>query len=76
MNKLKELQKDQIRKEVILDATDQAIGRLASKVAFLLQGKASADFEPRKVGNTIVTVLNIKKIKVTGKKLNDKMYYR
>jgi len=76
MNKLKELQKDQTKKEVILDAKDQTIGRLASKVAFLLQGKASADYEPRKLGNTIVTVLNLKDIKVTGKKLKDKMYYR
>lgn len=76
MNKLTELQKDQIRKEVIIDAKDQVIGRLASKVAFLLQGKASADYEPRKIGNTIVTILNLKDIKVTGKKLKDKMYYR
>ncbi len=76
MNKIKELQKDQTRKEVILDADGQSIGRLASKVAFLLQGKASTDYEPRKIGNTIVTVLNIKGVKVTGKKLTDKMYYR
>jgi large subunit ribosomal protein L13 len=76
MDKIKELQKDQLRKEVIIDATGQSIGRLSSKVAFLLQGKASADYEPRKIGNTIVTVLNIKGIKVTGKKLKDKMYYR
>jgi len=76
MNKIKELQKDQTRKEVTIDATGQAIGRLASKVAFLLQGKASTDYEPRKIGNTIVTVLNLKEIKVTGKKLKDKMYYR
>jgi large subunit ribosomal protein L13 len=76
MNKIKELQKDQTRKEVTIDAAGQAIGRLASKVAFLLQGKASTDYEPRKIGNTIVTVLNIKDTKVTGKKLKDKMYYR
>lgn len=76
MNKIKELQKDQTRKEVTIDAAGQVIGRLASKVAFLLQGKASADYEPRKIGNTIVTVLNIKDIKVTGKKLKNKMYYR
>ena len=76
MNKLKELQKDQVKKEVILDAAGQSIGRVASKVAFLLQGKASADYEPYKLGNTIVTVLNIKDVKVTGKKLTDKMYYR
>ena len=76
MNKIKELQKDQVRKEVIIDASGQTIGRVASKVAFLLQGKASADYEPRKIGNTIVTVLNIRETKVTGKKLKDKMYYR
>ncbi len=76
MNKIKELQKDQAHKEITIDAAGQVIGRLASKVAFLLQGKASADYEPRKIGNTVVTVLNIKDIKVTGKKLKDKMYYR
>lgn len=76
MDKIKELQKDQVRKEVIIDASGQTIGRVASKVAFLLQGKASADYEPRKIGNTIVTVLNIHETKVTGKKLKDKMYYR
>ncbi len=76
MDKIKELQKDQVRKEVIIDASGQTIGRVASKVAFLLQGKASADYEPRKIGNTIVTVLNIRETKVTGKKLKDKMYYR
>jgi large subunit ribosomal protein L13 len=76
MDKIKELQKDQARKEVVLDADGQSLGRLASKVATLLQGKESADYEPRKLGNTIVTVINIKGIKVTGNKLTDKKYQR
>jgi len=76
MDKIKELQKDQARKEVVLDAEGQSLGRLASKVAVLLQGKESADYEPRKLGNTIVTVINIKGIKVTGNKLTDVKYQR
>ena len=76
MDKLKELQKGQERREVTIDAKDQAIGRVASKVAVLLQGKATADYYPHKLGNTIVTVTNIKDAKVTGNKLNDKVYHR
>jgi len=76
MDKIKELQKDQARKEVVLDADGQSLGRLASRVATLLQGKESADYEPRKLGNTIVTVINIKGIKVTGNKLTDVKYQR
>lgn len=76
MNKIKELQTGQERKEVTIDAKDQSIGRVASKVAILLQGKASPDYYPHKLGNTIVTVVNIKEVKVTGKKLTDKVYHR
>ncbi len=76
MDKLKELQKGQERREVTIDAKDQSIGRVASKVAVLLQGKATTDYYPHKLGNTIVTVLNIRDVKVTGKKLTDKVYHR
>ncbi len=76
MDKIKELQNGQIRREVTINAKDQSIGRVASKVAILLQGKATADYFPHKLGNTIVTVSNIRDAKVTGKKLTDKKYHR
>jgi len=58
-----------------LDATDQPLGRLASQVAVLLRGKHKPEFEPNKDAGDIVVIDNIKKIKFTGDKLNQKMYY-
>lgn len=58
-----------------LDATDQILGRLASQVAILLRGKNKANFVPHLDQGDIVVVENISKIKVTGNKFNDKIYY-
>ncbi len=59
-----------------IDAKNQRLGRLAVKIANLLRGKDKADFVPyRDVGDK-VTVINADKIKVTGKKAKDKIYYR
>lgn len=60
--------------EYKIDATNQILGRLATKIAVLLQGKNSAHYEPRLVGNNRVIVENISKIKFSGKKLNQKLY--
>lgn len=57
------------------DATDQILGRLAAKIAVLLQGKTSATYEPRLMGDASVIVKNAAKIKVTGKKATQKEYY-
>lgn len=54
------------------DASDQIIGRLASKVAFILQGKNKVDYTPNADLGDFVTVLNASKMKVTGKKLSQK----
>lgn len=62
--------------EYKLDATDQILGRLASKVAFLLRGKDSPRFDPSRPSNNKVTVFNTDKMRVTGKKLAQKLYRR
>lgn len=74
--KIKNLTKDQARKEYTLDATGESLGRVATKVAMLLQGKTTADYYPNKLGNVFVTVNNLKDAKFTGKKLTDKIYVR
>jgi len=63
-------------KEIILDAKNQKLGRLASKIASLLQGKDSTAYEPRLEGDNHVVVKNIKDIEVTGRKADQKVYYR
>jgi len=62
------------RKTHIIDASDKALGRLATQIAILLQGKQKPDFEPYKDGGDIVVVENVDKIKVTGKKAKQKKY--
>lgn len=59
-----------------LDATNQILGRFASRVAFLLQGKNEKEYQPNKVLPIIVQIKNADKIKVTGKKLEEKEYKR
>ena len=63
------------RVEHVIDATDRILGRLATEIAILLQGKDTPDFAANKVGNNNVIVKNASKIKVTGKKMTDKIYY-
>ena len=59
-----------------IDATDQVLGRLASQIAILLRGKDKPEFVPYlDLGDNIV-VQNAKKIKITGRKLQNKIYYR
>lgn len=59
-----------------IDATNQKLGRLASKIALILQGKLSPAYERNLVGNARAVVKNIAKITVTGRKFTDKIYYR
>ena len=62
-------------KTYTIDATDKPLGRLASDIAIILQGKHKPNFVPYKEGDDLVIVENIKKIKVTGKKMKQKIYY-
>lgn len=63
------------RKTHVIDATNQILGRLAVKVASLLRGKNKSNFLPYQDLGDFVIVKNVDKIKVTGKKLEQKMYY-
>ena len=59
----------------VVDAKDQVLGRLASKIVSILKGKNSPDYTPNVDGGNGVIVINAKEVKVTGNKLNDKKYY-
>ena len=64
------------KKWYVVDATDMTLGRLASEVAKVLRGKNKPQFTPFLDMGDYVIVINAEKIKVTGKKLNQKIYYR
>lgn len=64
------------RKWLVIDAEDQTLGRLSSEVATLLRGKHKPTFTPHVDTGDYVIIINAEKIKLTGNKLNDKMYYR
>ena len=63
------------RKWYVVDATDMTLGRLASEVAKVLRGKNKAIFTPHMDCGDYVVVVNAAKVKVTGKKLDQKIYY-
>lgn len=63
------------RKTHTIDATSKILGRLSTEIAILLRGKNKIDFAPNKDIGDFVIVKNIKKIKVTGKKFENKIYY-
>lgn len=60
----------------IVDATGQTVGRLASRISLTLQGKDAPIFTPHLLTGDYVIVLNAARIKVTGRKLTQKLYYR
>ncbi|MDZ4768788.1 MAG: 50S ribosomal protein L13 [Chloroflexota bacterium] len=64
------------RKWWIVDAEGQTLGRLASTVAPILRGKHKPIFTPNLDTGDFVIVINAGKVAVTGKRLDDKMYYR
>ncbi len=63
------------RKWYVVDAEGMTLGRLASEVAKILRGKNKAIFTPHLDTGDYVIVVNADKIKVTGKKLDQKIYY-
>ena len=64
------------RKWYLVDATDKTVGRLSSKIASMLRGKHKPIFTPHVDCGDYVVVINAEKVKVTGKKLEDKEYKR
>ena len=61
---------------VVIDATDLVLGRLASRVARILRGKDKPYFTPNQDCGDNVIILNADKVKLTGRKLTDKVYVR
>ncbi|MBQ0081079.1 MAG: 50S ribosomal protein L13 [Alistipes sp.] len=60
----------------VIDATNEVLGRLASQVAKILCGKNKPSYTPHVDGGDYVIVINADKVKLTGKKLTDKVYVR
>jgi large subunit ribosomal protein L13 len=67
---------EEIKREwYVVDATDQTLGRLASKIATILRGKHKPYYTPHLDCGDYVVVINAEKIRVTGQKLTQKFYY-
>ena len=62
------------KKWVVIDATDQVLGRLCSKVAKLLRGKYKPSFTPNMDCGDNVIIINADKVRLTGKKMTDREY--
>ena len=60
----------------IIDAKDKVLGRISTLIANKLRGKDQPNFTPHMDTGNFVIVINADKVKLTGKKLDDKMYYR
>jgi large subunit ribosomal protein L13 len=60
----------------VVDATDQPLGRLATRVATVLRGKHRPEFTPHVDAGDFVIVVNAEKVKLTGSKLDQKMWQR
>ena len=60
----------------LVDAEGQTLGRLATRIADTLRGKDKAQYTPHVDTGDFVVVVNAEKIHVTGKKLDEKIYYR
>ncbi|MFU8813249.1 MAG: 50S ribosomal protein L13 [Balneolaceae bacterium] len=64
------------KKWVLVDAEDQPLGRLSSHVASILRGKTKPEFTPHQdIGDNVV-VINAEKVALSGKKMNQKLYFR
>lgn len=68
--------KDIDRKWYVVDAQGQILGRLASQIANRLRGKYKPEFSPHMDNGDFIIVVNCEKVRVTGKKVAEKEYYR
>ena len=64
------------RRWYLVDAEGQTLGRLATRIADTLRGKRKPEYTPHVDSGDFVVVVNAEKIAVTGKKLDEKLYYR
>jgi len=60
----------------IIDVEGQVVGRVASKIAAALRGKDKATYTPNQDGGDYVVVINADKVRFTGRKFEDKRYYK
>ena len=67
---------DVTKKWIVVDAQDAVVGRLASFIAMRLRGKHRPDYTPHVDCGDVVVVINADKVKFTGRKLDQKTYYR
>jgi large subunit ribosomal protein L13 len=75
--KTKSANKVTVKKDwYVVDATNEVLGRLSSKVAKILRGKNKPDFTPHVDCGDNIVIINAEKIKFTGNKLTDKLYIR
>lgn len=65
-----------LRKWYVIDAENQVLGRLATQIAFMLRGKHKPIFTPHLDTGDYIIVLNAGKVRLTGNKMDDKIYYR
>jgi large subunit ribosomal protein L13 len=68
--------KPEERRWYVVSAADATLGRIASRIAAVLRGKHKATFSPHTDGGDFVVVTDVEKIRVTGAKLRQKVYYR
>ena len=75
--KTKYVNKATAKKEwLLIDAENEVVGRLASKVAYLIRGKHRTDYTPYVDGGANIVIINAEKARFTGKKTTDKVYIR
>ena len=75
--KTKSANKETVKKEwVLVNAEGEVLGRMASKVAKILRGKHKPSFTPHVDCGDNVIIINAEKVKLTGKKMTDKKYFR
>lgn len=75
--KTRSANRETVKKEwVLINAEGEVLGRLASKVAYILRGKHKPNFTPHVDCGDNVIIINAEKVKLTGKKMTDKKYFR
>lgn len=68
-------EKSPMKKYYLINCENFILGRMAAKIAFLLQGKDRPQYAPNKTGDCFVIVINSDKINVSGRKKSDKIYH-
>ena len=70
------LKKEDVKRNwYVIDATDLTLGRLATKVASILRGKNKVTYTPHMDCGDYVIIINASKVRLTGRKMDNKMYY-